>query len=62
MKKKELYYKVLFPEIPYSKILLMLNWTIILTFLLVVKVSANGFSQNVRVDVDIHDVEFKRAF
>lgn len=62
MKKKELYYKVLFPEIPYSKILLMLNWTIILTFLLVVKVSANGFSQNVRVDVDIHDVKFKRAF
>lgn len=62
MKKKELYYKVLFPEFPYSKILLMLNWTIVLTFLLIVKVSASGFSQNVKVDVDIHDVKFKKAF
>lgn len=62
MKKKELCYKVLFPEISQKKLLLMLNWTIILTFLLVLKVSANGYSQNVRVDVDMHDVKFKKAF
>jgi hypothetical protein len=62
MKKKELYYKVLFPEISQKTLLLMLNWTIILTFLLVLKVSANGYSQNVRVDVDMHDVKFKKAF
>jgi hypothetical protein len=59
MKKKELYYKVLFPEISYQKLLLMLNWTILLTFFLVMKVSANSYSQNVKVDLDVHDVKFK---
>ncbi|MES2872204.1 MAG: hypothetical protein V4708_00670 [Bacteroidota bacterium] len=49
MKIKELYYKVLLPEILQKKLFLMLNWTVILTFMLVLKVSANGYSQNVRV-------------
>lgn len=61
MKKKELCYKVLFPEFSHQKLLLMLNWTIILTFLLVLKVSANGYSQNVKVDVDMRAVNFKKA-
>lgn len=62
MKKKELCDKVLFPLISQKKLLLMFNWTIIFTFLIVLKVSANGYSQNVRVDVDIRDVKFKKAF
>ncbi len=62
MKKKELYNKVLFPEFSNKKLLLMLNWTFILTFLLVLEVSANSYSQNVKVDLDFHDVKFKKAF
>lgn len=40
----------------------MLNWTIILTFLLVLKVSANSYSQNVKVDLNFQNVKFKKAF
>lgn len=40
----------------------MLNWTITLTFLLVLEVSANSYSQNVKVDLDFQNVKFKRAF
>lgn len=62
MKKRELYKKVLLPEFTTKKLLLMLNWTIILTFLFVLKVSANSYSQNVKVDLDFHDVKLKKAF
>lgn len=62
MKKRGLYNKVLFPEFSNKKLVLMLNWTIILTFLLVLEVSANSYSQNVKVDLDFQNVKFKRAF
>lgn len=62
MKKNELCKKVLFPEFSNKKLLLMLNWTIILTFLLVLEVSANSYSQNVKVDLNFNDVKLKRAF
>lgn len=62
MKKRELFNRVLFPGISKNKLVLMLNWTIILTFLLVLQVSANSYSQNVKVDLDIRDMKFKKAF
>ena len=62
MKKKELCKKVLFPEFSNKKLLLMLNWTITLTFLFVLEVSANSYSQNVKVDLDFNDMKLKRAF
>lgn len=62
MKKRELNNKVLLPDFTTQKLLLMLNWTIILTFLLVLEVSANSYSQNVKVDLDFQNVKFKRAF
>ena len=62
MKKRELYNKVLLPGFSNKKLLLMLNWTITLTFLLVLKVSANSYSQNVKVDLNFQNVKFKKAF
>ncbi|HQS51782.1 MAG TPA: carboxypeptidase-like regulatory domain-containing protein, partial [Daejeonella sp.] len=62
MKKRELYNKVLLPDFTTKKLLLMLNWTITLTFLLVLEVSANSYSQNVKVNLDFQNVKFKRAF
>ena len=62
MKKRELYNKVLLPDFTTKNLLLMLNWTITLTFLLVLEVSANSYSQNVKVNLDFQNVKFKRAF
>lgn len=62
MKKKELLKKVLHPVFSNKKLVLMLNWTIILTFLFVLNVSANSYSQNVKVDLDFNDLKFKKAF
>lgn len=62
MKKRELFNRVLIPGFSNKKLLLMLNWTITLTFLLVLKVSANSYSQNVKVDLDLHNAKFKKAF
>jgi len=61
MKKRELYNKVLLPEFSNKKLLLMLNWTITLTFFFVLKVSASSYSQNLKVDLDFQNVKFKRA-
>ena len=61
MKKRELYNKVLLPDFSTKTLLLMLNWTITLTFLLVLEVSANSYSQNVKVNLDFQNVKFKRA-
>lgn len=44
-----------------TKLLLMLNWTIILTLVLCIKVSANGYSQN-NVSIDAKEIRIKRAF
>lgn len=41
--------------------LLMLNWTFVLTFLFCLKVSANGFSQNVKVSLDLKETTLKKA-
>jgi len=61
MKKRELFNKVLLPGFSNKKLLLMLNWTITLTFLLVLEVSASSYSQNLKVDLDFQNVKFKRA-
>jgi len=63
MKKRELLCKtVLLPDFTKKTFLLMLNWTITLTFLLVLEVSANSYSQNVKVDLELQNVKYKRAF
>ncbi|MFA5244856.1 MAG: STN and carboxypeptidase regulatory-like domain-containing protein, partial [Pedobacter sp.] len=63
MKKLELLCKtVLLPDFTKKTFLLMLNWTITLTFLLVLEVSANSYSQNVKVDLELQNVKYKRAF
>lgn len=41
--------------------LLMLNWTFVLTFLFCLKVSANSFSQNVKVSFDLKETTLKKA-
>jgi TonB-linked SusC/RagA family outer membrane protein len=62
MKKRELLCKtVLLPDFTKKTLLLMLNWTITLTFLLVLKVSASSYSQNLKVDLDFQNVKFKRV-
>ena len=61
MKKRELYNKVLLPKFSTKKLLLMLNWTITLTFLLVLEASASSYAQNLKVDLDFQNVKFKRA-
>ncbi len=44
------------------KFILMLNCTIFLTFILCLNATANGFSQDVKVTLDFHDVKLKKAF
>ena len=61
MKKRELYNKVLLPKFSTKKLLLMLNWTITLTFLLVLEATASSYAQNLKVDLDFQNVKFKRA-
>lgn len=62
MKKRELFKKVLSLVLRPNKFILMLNWTIILTFLICLKVSANGYSQNLKIDVNLKNVPLKEAF
>ena len=52
----------LFLNSPLKKILFMLNWTILFTFLICLKVSASSFSQGVKVDLVIHEMQLKKAF
>lgn len=60
MKKKILNGRVFFITVNRS-FLLMLNWTFVLTFLFCLKVSANSFSQNVKVSLDLKETTLKKA-
>lgn len=62
MKKNELFKKVLFAILCPNNFILMLNWTFILTFLICIKVSANSYSQNVKINLDLKNVPLKEAF
>ena len=61
MKKKELCNKVLRVHFSKTKLLLMLNWIFVLSFLLCLQVSASTFSQNTKVDLDFNEVKLKDA-
>jgi hypothetical protein len=61
MKKIELNQTVLSSIFSKKQLFLMLNWTFILTFLFCLRVSAESYSQNKRVTVDLRDVKLKRA-
>ena len=58
--KKELKTKVLLNPLCF-KILLMINWIFIFTFLFCIRVSATSYSQNVKVSIDIENMELKKA-
>jgi TonB-linked SusC/RagA family outer membrane protein len=45
-----------------NKYLLMFNWILIFTFLICMKVSAEGYSQNVKIDINLKGVPLKEAF
>jgi TonB-linked SusC/RagA family outer membrane protein len=47
---------------PLKKGFLMLNWVLILTFLICLRVSANSYSQEPKINMDIHDMQLKQAF
>jgi TonB-linked SusC/RagA family outer membrane protein len=65
MKIDKLCNKVLSIELPFKilpkRFILMLNWVIILTFFMCFRVSANGYSQGVKVDINVHQVQLKKA-
>ncbi|MET3114390.1 TonB-linked SusC/RagA family outer membrane protein [Pedobacter sp. CG_S7] len=61
MKKKELCNKVLRVHFSKTKLLLMLNWIFVLSFLMCLQVSASTFSQNTKVDLDFSEVKLKDA-
>jgi len=45
-----------------KKFILMFNWTFILTFVLCVNATANGFSQENKISVDVQGIKLKKAF
>jgi TonB-linked SusC/RagA family outer membrane protein len=51
-----------FLKFPPKQILLMLNWVLLFTFLTCLKVSANSYSQGVKVDLEIRNMQIKKAF
>jgi TonB-linked SusC/RagA family outer membrane protein len=61
MKKKGLCNKVLCTRFSKTKLLLMLNWIFVLSFLLCFQVSASTFSQGKRVDLDLKKIKLKEA-
>ncbi|MCX2450991.1 TonB-dependent receptor [Pedobacter sp. PLR] len=61
MKKKELCNKVLCAGFSRKKILLMLNWSFVLSFVLCLQVSASTYSQYTKVDLDLKKVKLKDA-
>ncbi|WP_316841685.1 TonB-dependent receptor [Pedobacter gandavensis] len=61
MKKKELCNKVLCAGFSRKKILLMLNWSFVLSFVLCLQVSASTYSQYSKVDLDLKKVKLKDA-
>ena len=61
MRKKELCNKVLCARFSKTKRLLMLNWTVMLSFLLCLQVSASTFSKTTKVDLDLRVIKPKDA-
>ncbi|WP_316822453.1 TonB-dependent receptor [Pedobacter gandavensis] len=61
MKKKELCNKVLCAGFSRKKILLMLNWSFVLSFVLCLQVSAATYSQYNKVNLDLKKVKLKDA-
>ncbi len=61
MKKKELCNGVLCAHFSQKKLILMFNWTFVLTFLLCLQVSAATFSQGTKIDLEFNDVKLKEA-
>jgi hypothetical protein len=57
MKKKELCNKVLCAHFSKTKLILMLNWTFVLSFLLCLQVSASTFSQGTKIDLKLKEVK-----
>lgn len=60
MKKNLFHSRVLCP-LTKQRLLLMFNWIFFFVFILCMKVSANGFSQDTRVSIDIKKMEFKKV-
>jgi TonB-linked SusC/RagA family outer membrane protein len=58
---KVLSIEILFKFFP-KKVLLMLNWVVIFTFLTCLNVTASSYSQGVKVNMDIHEMQLKKAF
>src|SRR5690349_18649498 len=61
MKKKELCNKVLCANFPNKKLIMMLNWIFVSSFLLCLQVSASTYSQGTKVDLELHKVKLKEA-
>jgi len=61
MKKKELCNGVLCAHFSQTKLILMLNWTFVLTLLFCLQTSASTFSQVTKVDLSFSDVKLKEA-
>lgn len=61
MKKNGLCHNVLWAGFSQKKILLMLNWTFVLSFLMCLQVSAASYSQYARVDLELKKVKLKDA-
>jgi len=61
MKKKELCNKVLCANFPKKKLIMMLNWIFVSSFLLCLQVSASTFSQGTKVDLELRGVKLKEA-
>jgi len=61
MKKMGLCNRVLCLKFPYKKIILMLNWTFALSFLLCLQVTASTYSQGKKVDLVLRNSSLKDA-
>lgn len=61
MKKMGLCNRVLCIQFPIKKIILMLNWTFALSFLMCLQVSATTYSQGKKVDLHLRESSLKEA-
>ncbi len=61
MKKTELCNKVLCANFSKKKIILMLNWIFVSSFVFCLQVSASTYSQGTKVDLELHKVNLKDA-
>jgi len=62
MKKNERNTKGFLANFSKKNFFLMLNWTFLLTFLICFRVSADSYSQNKRINLDIQEITLKKAF